>query len=191
MVRQLGDVNHTVLAGQQLHKSAEVHDAHDLARVHLANLDVLRDALDDAARLVGSFRVGGGDEHAAVVLDVNLHAGFGNNLVDHLAAGSDNLANLLRIDGEADNLGRVLAQFLARLADAAEHLFEDEQATLERLRQRGFQNRAVNARNLDIHLDGGDAVHGTSDLEVHVAQEVFQALNVGQDSHLAGLHVLN
>ena len=191
MVRQLGDVNHAVLAGQQLDKRAEVHDAHDLARVHLANLDVLRDALDDAARLVGCFRVGGGDEHAAVVLDVNLHAGFGNNLVDHLAAGSDNLANLLRIDGEADNLGRVLAQFLARLADAAEHLFEDEQAALERLRQRGFENRAVNARNLDVHLDGGDAVHRASDLEVHVAQEVFQALNVGQDSHLARLHVLN
>ena len=35
--------------------------------------------------------------------------------------------------------------------------------------------------DLDIHLDRGDAVMRTGHLEVHVAEEVFQALDVGQD----------
>src|SRR2546426_5534757 len=33
----------------------------------------------------------GGDQHASVLLDVDLDAGFGRNLVDDLAAGTDDL----------------------------------------------------------------------------------------------------
>ena len=57
----------------------------------------------------------------------------------------------------------------------------------QRLRQRLTQNRLVNALDLDIHLDGGDAVHRARDLEVHVAEEVLKALDIGQHGHLAAV----
>ena len=37
----------------------------------------------------------------------------------------------------------------------------------------------------------GDTVHGTGNLEVHVAQEVFQTLDVGQHGHFAAFLVRN
>ena len=36
--------------------------------------------------------------------------------------------------------------------------------------------------DLDIHLQGGDAILGAGDFEVHVAEMIFQALDIGQDS---------
>jgi hypothetical protein len=37
------------------------------------------------------------------------------------------------------------------------------------------------AFDLDVHLQGGDALSGTGDLEVHVAQVIFVTQDVGQD----------
>ncbi len=42
-------------------------------------------------------------------------------------------------------------------------------------------NRSCQAVDLDIHLDCGDSVMGTCYLEVHISEEVFQALDIGQD----------
>ena len=39
--------------------------------------------------------------------------------------------------------------------------------------------------NLDVHLDRRNALCSTCNLEVHIAQEVFHPLDVGQDRHLA------
>ena len=38
--------------------------------------------------------------------------------------------------------------------------------------------------DLDVHLDRGDAVDRAGDFEVHLAERVFQALDVGQDRAL-------
>ena len=37
------------------------------------------------------------------------------------------------------------------------------------------------ALDLDVHLDRGDTFRGARDLEVHVAERVFHALDVAQD----------
>src|SRR5699024_5292671 len=82
LVGELGDVEHAVLAGQQLDEGADGDDAHHLAGVLLADLHAVGDALDDLAGLGRSLGVGGGDEDAAVVLDVDLDARVGDDLVD-------------------------------------------------------------------------------------------------------------
>ncbi len=43
------------------------------------------------------------------------------------------------------------------------------------------------ALDLDVHLQGGDALDGAGDLEVHVAQVVFGAQDVGEDAVIARL----
>ena len=109
-------------------------------------------------RLGGGGLVRRGDVHAAIVLDIDLHAGFVDDLVDHLAAGADDLADLVRIDGEADDLGRVLGQMRARRGQRLQHFAEDVHAAVIRLGERLAQDRLVDALDLDVHLDGGDAL---------------------------------
>ncbi len=38
------------------------------------------------------------------------------------------------------------------------------------------------AADLNVHLHGGDAIHGASNLEVHLAESIFKALDIGEDA---------
>ena len=50
-----------------------------------------------------------------------------------------------------------------------------------RLLERLLEDVAAQALDLDVHLEGRDALAGAGDLEVHVAVVVFLAGDVGQD----------
>ena len=77
----------------------------------------------------------------------------------------------------------------ARLADHLVHLAEDVQPAAARLLERFLHQRRGDVRDLDVHLEGGDAVFGAGDLEIHVAVVIFGARDVGQDGVLvAFLH---
>ena len=43
-----------------------------------------------------------------------------------------------------------------------------------------FHNRTGQTVNLDIHLNGGNTLFRSGDLKVHIAEEIFQTLNIGQ-----------
>ena len=49
------------------------------------------------------------------------------------------------------------------------------------LLERVAQDVEGDARDLDVHLEGGDPVLGAGDLEVHVAEVILDAGDVGQD----------
>ena len=69
VVGHLGDVQHAVLAGGQLDEGPEVHDAHNLAQIYVADLDVLGDALDDLARLAFATRDRTFDQKKVMIRD--------------------------------------------------------------------------------------------------------------------------
>ena len=94
-VLQLGDVNHAVVTGSNLNECADGQDADDLAVVQLANLGDEADVVDHLLGSVSSSGVDSGDEDGAIVLDVNLGAGVSADLLNGLAAGTDNLADLV------------------------------------------------------------------------------------------------
>jgi hypothetical protein len=58
-------------------------------------------------------------------------------------------------------------------------------SALARLLQSFFQYRRGQELGLDVHLEGVDTFGCSGDFKVHVAQEVFQSLNVAQDGILA------
>ena len=72
----------------------------------------------------------------------------------------------------------------ARLADHFVHLVEDVQPAGARLLQRLAHDLRRDAHDLDVHLQRGNAVARSGDLEVHVAVMVFGARDVGQDGIL-------
>ena len=161
-------------------------DRDDAAVVLLADLRLLDDGLDAAGGLFAT-EVARRDEDRAVFLDVDLRAGLVLDAADDLAAGADDVADLVGRDLDGDDARSVLAHLLARNLDRLHHLAEDEGAAFLGLQERGAQDVDGQALGLVVHLHGRDAVLGTGDLEVHVAEEVLEALDVGQDGDVVAL----
>ncbi len=73
------------------------------------------------------------------------------------------------------------------LAERFLHAAEDVQAALARLVERVAHDLAGDAADLDVHLHRGDPIGGPGDLEVHVAEMVLVAEDVGEDADLVAL----
>ena len=96
--RELRDVDEAFFARQERDERTEVHQARDRAEIRFADLHFFGQRFDHRFGLLGAFAVGRRDEHAAVVLDVDLDTGVGDDLVDDLAAGTDHVFDLVRVD---------------------------------------------------------------------------------------------
>ena len=74
----------------------------------------------------------------------------------------------------------ILGEFGAGAVDGLLHFAEDMQAGLMRLTHGLAHDLGGQAGDLDVHLHGGYAFGGTGNLEVHVAEGIFVAEDVGQ-----------
>ncbi len=73
------------------------------------------------------------------------------------------------------------------LGDRLAHDVEDLEPALLGLPERLLQELGRDARDLHVHLQRGDAVPGTCDLEVHVAHVVLEPLDVAEDDVVLAL----
>jgi hypothetical protein len=80
-----------------------------------------------------------------------------------------------------DDTRRVPGEIATRGGQRLVHLAEDVQASFLGLRQRLFHDLEVEPLDLDIHLDGRDAILGASDLEIHVTEMVFGTEDIRQN----------
>ena len=126
-------------------------------------------------------RVGRGDLDRAVVVDVDLGAGFRDDLADHRAARADHLADLVGRDIDRLDARRIFAELGAAPRQRLVHLAQDVHAAVARLVERDLHDLLGDAGDLDVHLQRGDALRGAGDLEVHVAEMVLVAEDVGED----------
>nr|GFD54910.1 hypothetical protein [Tanacetum cinerariifolium] len=94
------------------------------------------------------------------VVDVDLGAGLRDDLADHLAAGADHFADLRLVDGEGLDARGMRRQLGAGLAQRLGHLVEDVRAAGVCLLQRDLHDLLGDARDLDVHLQRGDALAG-------------------------------
>ena len=94
---------------------------------------------------------------------------------------ADHFADL--VDGNLEGLDprSVLAEFGAGGVDGLRHLAEDMQAAVLGLGQRDLHDLFGDAGDLDVHLQRGDAAFGAGHLEVHVAEMILVAEDVGED----------
>jgi hypothetical protein len=122
----------------------------------------------------------GRDLDRAVVLDVDLGAGLFHDLADHLAAGADHFADLVGRDLDGLDARREFAQLGAGAGQRLGHLAQDVHAAVLGLAERDLHDLLGDAGDLDVHLQRGDAVFGAGHLEVHVAEVIFVAQDVGE-----------
>src|SRR5512139_11822 len=187
VLRDLGDVEESVRAREDLDERAELHDLPDASLVHLSHLGLLDDPLDDGDGGARRLLVDRGDLDGPVVLDVDLDACLLLDPPDDLASRADDLADLVGLDhhhvdprGEGGELGPMLGK-------GGVHLPQDVEPALPGLPEGGEHDLAADAADLDVHLDGGDAVLRPRNLEVHVPQMVLVAEDVGEDRDVVAL----
>ena len=101
LLRQLADVDEPVAGAEEVHEGAEIDDLDDLAGVDHAELRLGDDAADPVDRRLRGIGVDRGDLDRAVIVDVDLGAGRLDDLADDLAAGADDLADLVLRDRES------------------------------------------------------------------------------------------
>ena len=148
----------------------------------LAHLGLFHDAQDHGLGGLAGRAVDGGDVDGAVLLDVDGRAGLLLDAAHDLAAGADDVADL--VDGDVDGLdarGGVAQLLRAARADRSSMAFRMKRTAFVGLLERAGQDVDGQALGLVVHLQGGDALLGAADLEVHVAEEVLDALDVGED----------
>src|SRR5690606_782034 len=128
LVPHLGHVDETVLAAHEVHERPEVDDVDHLARVDPADLGLLDDAEDPLLGRLDLAQVRRADLDHALVVDVDLGAGLGDDLADHLAAGADDVADLRLVDRDRLDPRRVRRKLGAGRAQRLGHLAEDVRA---------------------------------------------------------------
>src|SRR5579872_2177438 len=185
MRSEMQDVHETFFDGQDLHEGTEVHDPFHDSGVHFADFDVARNVFHHALRLLAGIGVRRRDEYAPVVFDVDLGAGLGDDLVDDLAAWADDVFDLVGMDLQHEHAGCELGEAAPRSGNRFAQLVDDEQAALTRLFHGPAHDIDRDAADLDVHLHRGDAVHRAGDFEVHLAERVFEALDIAQNSRTA------
>ena len=181
----LGDVDHALFAGCELDESAEFLDADDYAVEDLAFFELGGDDLDHALCFVHALLLAAADGDAAVIVDVDLDACALDDLVDGLAALADNITDLLGIDLHEVDLGSVLVDCGTGLGNGVVHnAVHDEHSGFTAACDGACDDVLCQAVDLDVHLDGSDAVLCAGHLEVHVAEEVFETLDVGEEDEI-------
>src|SRR5581483_9575086 len=150
---ELGDVHQTVSPRHQVDERPERRDLDDLAGEPLSDAQGagVRDLVDHLRRLVGAGPLARADEHRAVVLDVDVGPGDRDDLVDPLALGADDLADLVDRDLDREDPRRLRVDLLPGGGDRPEHRVEDEQPGLPRLLQ-GLGER-LGREPGDLHVE--------------------------------------
>ena len=123
----------------------------------------------------------GSDGDDSTVFDVDLGVGAFGDALDGATTRTDHRADQLRVNAEAEQARSVRGQPLTWGVNGLEHFLENMQTSRAGLGDGLGDCFHRQAGDLHIHLQGGDAFFATRHLEVHVTQEVLNALDVSED----------
>ena len=176
-------MHHAILAGRNFDERAVGLDAHDLAGVDAADLDFLGHLLDFGqapARRPWPSAPETNTEPSSSMSILTLYCSCRPRII--LPPGPITLPIFSGSMCVGQDARRIAPTGVLRGSGSTSSILPRmNKPALARLRQRLFQDLVGQAVDLDVHLQGGDAMLGAGHLEVHVAQVIFQALDVAQD----------
>src|SRR5215218_622291 len=181
------DVEQPVRSLGELDERPEGRGLHHLPLELVSDLGLLRHRLDAGDCSFHQSAAGRIDLNGAVVLDVDVGLELLRQPADRLAALADNRPDLVGVDLDLLDAGSELRELLTRAGDRLLHLAEDEEPALTRLLERVAQDVEGDPGDLDVHLQGGDSIARAGDLEVHVAEVILDAGDVGEHDVVVAL----
>ena len=99
-IGQLGDVAKTFGAFEDFDECTEIHDLGNGSQIDFAGFGFANDAVDHFEGLVDGHTLIGSDRDGTIVLDIDLSTGNCADILDRLAAGTNDFADLAGIDLE-------------------------------------------------------------------------------------------
>src|SRR5579859_1294363 len=181
MLGHFTDVQQAVSTRKDFHEGAEFRKTNNFAEIGLAYFGNSGKIADHLQSFGSSLLVIGGDVDLAGVIHINFDAGCINDAADHLAAGANEIADLIHWNLQGVNTRGMFGDLAARFSQNLAHPIEDKHPSLAGLLQSFAHNRSADVGDLDIHLQRGNAVTGAGDFEIHIAIVVFCASNVGKN----------
>src|SRR3989338_5030723 len=179
-------MNHSVLSGKDLHKRAEIQNLYHLSLKYFTGHNLAHEIFYPINSFGRTLGIVGGHHDEPVILNINLYASLGNDVVDDLAAWTDDFSDLFRIDmkrGDARSIDRHLRP---NLWNRGQHFLKNKHPTSFGLFQSTLQNLNCQSFDLDIELERGNAVFGAGNFEIHVSIAILNTLNVAQDFKIPG-----
>ncbi|CAB4852163.1 unannotated protein [freshwater metagenome] len=178
-------MHQTVAAGEDVDEGTELGHVDDAARVDLADFSHRRgdDRLDAGLGLFHAPRLDGADGDdalGAVVVDGDVGTGLLGDGVDDLALRPDDLTDLVHRDEDRGDLRCRCGNLGTGSGETCIHVLEDRRTGFLGLIQSGGQDVGGDAVDLGVELQGGDRIGRTGDLEVHVAEGILGAEDVGE-----------
>ena len=183
-------MHHAVDAGHDVHKSPVGLYPYNGSRVDFSDLDIFGHPLHfgECTFCAQPFA---GDIDGAIFFDIDFDAIIFLQTAHGFAAGSNQFPDLFWVDPVGQDAWGIFAQAFACLWQHREHLLHDIQAPCARLVERPAQDLKVQPFDLEIHLQCCDAVCCACNLEVHIAQRIFHALDIAEHLVFSALHVLD
>ncbi len=172
-------MNHTFLARRKFDKRAELLNADNRSLENLSFFKIRNDYLNHFDSLVHHFLVSTAYGYLTVIGNIDFNTCTGDNFVNRLSSLTYDIANLLRVNLNGNNLRCIFSDFFSRLCDCGNHaVCHDKLSRIAASCNRAFYDRSCQTVNLNIHLNRCDSVVCTRYLKVHIAKEIFQTLNI-------------
>src|SRR5690554_5347201 len=181
LLRDLRNMQQTFSAWHDFYECTEVHYTSDTAVVDLAHFRLSDNAFNASHRILCCFAGSAVDLDGAIIIDIDVGASRFGQGTNGRTALTNNVTDLLGVDLDGQQRRRIFAQLITGLRHGLGHFTKNMQTAFTGLVQRRLHDFFVNAFDLDIHLQRGDAISGTGHFKVHVAQVIFIAKNVGEN----------
>ena len=175
-------MNHTLFSWCKFDKCAEFFDAYYFTGENLAFFVICYDGLDIVNRFIHHLLICSADRNCSVICDIDFYTGLIDDRINGFSSLTYHIADLFRIDLDLNDLRCVFIHMLSRACDTFFHNFSQNiLSCLFGLCNSLFNDRTGQTMDLDIHLDRCDTIMCTCHLEIHIAEEILQTLDIGQN----------
>src|SRR5690349_4338116 len=167
-----------ILARQDADDGAKIQKLQHCSVVYPPYFNFRRDVFDTFSCQLAALRVDTCNHNGAIVRNIDGGPRLFSKRTDHRPPFPYDVTYFLGVDSDLDDTGSMFRDILAPSRQRLLHDRENMYPSFPCLYQGSMQDLFGDPLNLDIHLQGSNAVFGTRHLEIHVAQVIFITQNI-------------